>query len=231
MKIKKQSIYGGLFRTCAGVAAFASLISPVSISLAQSSVEKSETSQQARAPESELERARVLVTKPTEPKPQPPETGRIWGSYSTTSSLELGYRFVDTDGSINRYLSEINVRDGLRVLDYSLDMRARPGEGLLFDSLRAEVSNAGGDASQYFSLRADKSRAYKFDAKVRRFNYFRAPDPNFANNFRDYDQRQQISDFNLKLFPQRAAIPRPTVLNGTSSSFWANLAGKQMTID
>lgn len=204
MKIKKQSIHVWLFRTCAGVAAFASLNSPASISFAQSSVEKSETSQQARAPESELERARTLVTKPTEPKPQAPETGRIWGSYSTTSSLELGYRFVDTDGSINRYLSEINVRDGLRVLDYSLDMRARPGEGLLFDSLRAEVSNAGGDASQYFSLRADKSRAYKFDAKVRRFNYFRAPDPNFANNFRDYDQRQQISDFNLKLFPQRA---------------------------
>ena len=204
MKNRQQSIHLWLFRSFTGVAALASLISPASISLAQSSVEKAETSQQAREPESELERARALITKPTEPKPQTPETGRVWGGYSTTSSLELGYRFVDTDGSINRYLSEINVRDGLRVLDYSLDLRARPGEGLLFDFLRAQVSNAGGDPSQYFSLRADKTRAYNFDARVRRFNYFRAPDPNFASNFRDYDQRQQISDFNLKLFPQRA---------------------------
>src|SRR5262245_65095076 len=105
MKNRQQSIHLWLFRSFTGVAALASLISPASISLAQSSVEKSETSQQAREPESELERARALVTKPTEPKPQAPETGRVWGGDSTTSSLELGYRFVDPDGSHNRYLS------------------------------------------------------------------------------------------------------------------------------
>ncbi|MCI0523961.1 MAG: hypothetical protein L0Y75_01750 [Acidobacteria bacterium] len=39
---------------------------------------------------------------------------------------------------------------------------------------------------------------------MRRFNYYRSPGPNFAHNFRNHDMRQQISDFNLRLFPQRA---------------------------
>jgi len=83
-------------------------------------------------------------------------------------------------------------------------MRAQPGAGLLFDFMKASVSNAGGDQSQTFSLRMDKTRAYRFDGHVRRFNYYRSPGPNFALGFRNSDLRQQVSDFNLKLFPQRA---------------------------
>jgi hypothetical protein len=174
------------------------------IAFAQSSVEKSETSQQAREPESELDRARAIVTKPGENKPAKPETGRVWGVYSTTTTFEIGHRFVDTDGSLGRYLSDVNVRDGFRLLEYSTDMRAQPGAGLLFDFLKADVSNAGGDQSQTFSLRMDKTRVYRFDGHVRRFNYYRSPGPNFALGFRNSDLRQQVSDFNLKLFPQRA---------------------------
>src|SRR5262249_48952756 len=159
---------------------------------------------QAREPESELERARAIVAKPGENKPAKPESGRMWGVYSTTTTFEIGHRFVDTDGSRDRYLSDVNVRDGFRLLEYSTDMRAQPGTGLLFDFLKAEVSNAGGDQSQTFSLRMDKTKWYRFDSNVRRFNYYRSPGPNFALGFRDYDLRQQVSDFNLKLLPQRA---------------------------
>lgn len=171
--------------------------------LAQS-VEKADTSQQARATESELERAKAITTKPGENKPAKPETGRTWGLYSTVTTLEIGHRFVDTDGSLDRYLSDVNVRDGFRVLDYSLDMRARPGTGLLFDFLHADVNNAGGDQSQTFSLRMDKTKWYRFDSNVRRFNYYRSPGPNFALGYRNHDLRQQVSDYSLKLFPQRA---------------------------
>ncbi|MDQ3011283.1 MAG: hypothetical protein M3X11_11340, partial [Acidobacteriota bacterium] len=168
------------------------------------SVEKVETSQQTREGDSELERAKAIVGNPKDNKPSKSETGRTWGIYSTTSTLELGYRFVDTKGSVGRYLSDVNVRDGFRVLESSLDMRAQPGTGVLFDFLHADVNNAGGDQSQYFSLRMDKTRWYRFDSNVRRFNYFRSPGPNFALGLRDYDLRQQVSDFNLKLLPQRA---------------------------
>lgn len=168
------------------------------------SVEKAETSRQAREQESELDRARAIVTKPKDNKATKPETGGTWGPYSTTSSLELGYRWVDTDGSERRYLSDVNVRDGFRVLESSLEMRAQPGTGLLFDFLRANVQNAGGDAQQDYSLRMEKARWYRLDSNVRRFNYYRAPDPTLALGLRDYDLRQQVSDVTLKLFPGRA---------------------------
>jgi hypothetical protein len=168
------------------------------------SVEKAETSKQSREQESELDRARAIVTKPKDNKATKPETGGTWGPYSTTSSLELGYRFVDTDGNDRRYLSDVNVRDGFRVLESSLEMRAQPGTGLLFDFLRANVQNAGGDAQQDYSLRMEKARWYRLDSNVRRFNYYRAPDPTLALGWRDYDLRQQVSDVTLKLFPGRA---------------------------
>jgi hypothetical protein len=204
MKKRNQSIIVHLPRTLAGAVAWALLLSFGAITFAQSSVEKGETSQQAREPESELERARAIVTKPGENKPARTETGRMWGVYSTTTTFEIGHRFVDTDGSHDRYLSDGNVRDGFRLLEYSTDMRAQPGAGLLFDFMKTSVSNAGGDQSQTFSLRMDKTRAYRFDGNVRRFNYYRSPGPNFALGFRNSDLRQQVSDFNLKLFPQRA---------------------------
>ncbi|MBK9315462.1 MAG: hypothetical protein IPM55_14655 [Acidobacteria bacterium] len=49
----------------------------------------------------------------------------------------------------------------------------------------------------------DKARAYKFDAKVSRMYYYRFL-PIIALGQHNYDLRRQISEFNLKLFPQRA---------------------------
>jgi len=212
MKPNRHQVILRLSRTCAGVIGAAALRTMAICMLLTSfgalafaqSVEKVETSQQAREADSELERAKAIVGNPKDNKPAKPETGATWGVYSTTSTLELGYRFVDTNGSEGRYLSDVNVRDGFRVLESSIDMRAQPGTGILFDFLHADVNNAGGDQSQYFSLRMDKAKWYRFDGNVRRFNYYRSPGPNFALGFRDYDLRQQVSDFNLKLLPQRA---------------------------
>ncbi|MBO0725881.1 MAG: hypothetical protein J2P52_09800, partial [Blastocatellia bacterium] len=148
MKNRNQSIIEQFARTLAGAVTWALLLLFGASAFAQSSVEKGETSQQAREPESELDRARAIVTKPGENKPEKPETGRVWGVYSTTTTFEIGHRFVDTNGSLGQYLSDVNVRDGFRLLEYSTEMRAQPGAGLLFDFLKADVSNAGGDQSQ-----------------------------------------------------------------------------------
>lgn len=200
MKTQSHSISDRLFHRCAG--ALLLLLLTVG-AFAQSSVEKLENTQQTKKQEDELAIARAAVAKPGE-KPDKPETGRIMGGYSVQSSMELGYRFENTKGNRNSFLSQVNVRDGFRLLEYSLDSRALDGKGMLYDSLRSEVNNAGGDQSQSFSLRMEKARAYRFDSYVRRFNYFRTPGPTFANNWRDHDLRQQVSDYSLKLFPQRA---------------------------
>ncbi|MEP7341388.1 MAG: hypothetical protein ABI977_26900 [Acidobacteriota bacterium] len=115
MKNNHHQIILWLSRTCAGAMA-ALFLAFGSLVFAQS-VEKAETSQQTRESESELERAKAIVKNPKDNKPAKPETGSTWGVYSTTSSLELGYRFVDTNGSTDRYLSDVNVRDGFRCLN------------------------------------------------------------------------------------------------------------------
>ena len=173
---------------------------------AQSSVEKAETTQQVKELAAEHERARVAIEKNgqgTVVKSSSPEAGRQWGIYSTRSSMEIGHRFEDTQGSRERFLSDVNVRGGFRLLDYSLDMRAQPGTGLLFDFMKVDVNNAGGDVAQNMTIRFDKNRVYHFDGQIRRFNYFRTPGQEFALGFRNHDLRQQMSDFRLRVLPQR----------------------------
>jgi hypothetical protein len=168
--------------------------------LAQSSVEKAETSQQVQERVDELQRAQNAVTKGE--KQEQPKTGRMWGDYSVTSALEFGVRTIEVGGSRHKYLSDVNIRDGWRVFEYALDSRSVTGAGPLYDFMHADAAGAGGDPQQTFTFRMDKKRAYKFDASVRRFNYFRYL-PNFSLNSHNIDTRQQISDFNLKLLPQR----------------------------
>lgn len=134
---------------------------------------------------------------------QSSEPGHNASAYAISSSIEVGYHFVDDRGSHDRFRSELNLRDGLRLLDYQFDARAINGRGALFDFLRGDVVNAGGDGSQYYSLRAEKARVYRFDGAVRQFNYYRFL-PSFVNGQHGFDLDQQVSDFNLKLFPQRA---------------------------
>jgi len=114
---------------------------------AQSSVEKIETSQQATQPVDSAGRASDAVLKP-EAKPQSSEPGQYAGAYAFSSSIELGYRFVAERGSRDRFRSDLNLRDGLRLLDYQFDARSINGRGALFDYLRGDVSNAGGDGNQ-----------------------------------------------------------------------------------
>ena len=192
-----------------GVVRWAALLAAVIVTMvgsvqAQQSVEKAETSQQVKELEAEGERAKVAIDKGAIKKPAPPEAGTQWGIYSTRSSMELGYRFENTGGNRERFLSDVNVRDGLRLLDYSLDMRAQPGVGILFDFMKVDVNNAGGDVAQNMSMRLEKNRVYQFDGTVRRFNYFRSLGPEFALGYRNHDLRQQVSDYRLRLLPQRA---------------------------
>src|SRR5919109_594417 len=65
--------------------------------LAQSSVERIETTQEARQPIDSSIRAREAVQKPNETQ-VPSETGRVSGGYSWTSAMEIGHRFVGNRG-------------------------------------------------------------------------------------------------------------------------------------
>lgn len=203
MNISFSTPFVRLLRSCRGVFLLgASLLLSTSLVWAQS-VEKAETSQDAKKQEDELALARAAVAKPGTPR-EKPTVGRMVGSYAVQSSIELGYRFNNVGGNADSFRSQVNVREGFRVLEYSLTSRNLEGRGPLYDALKVDVNNAGGDAAQTYALGIDKARAYRFDANIRRFNYFRTPGPTFVHGWRDTDLRQQLSDYRLKLFPQRA---------------------------
>jgi hypothetical protein len=201
MSIRLKHLSFSIYLSRIGIAALVALTSWASV-YAQSSVEKIETSQQAGQPTDSTALARDAVLKPGQ-KPAPAETGRVIGDYSWSSSIEIGYRFVDTEGSRDKFLSDLYLKDGLRVLDFQMDARSISGRGGLFDFMRADVNNGGGDASQYYYIRMEKARAYSFSGTVRQFNYYRYL-PTFALNQHNLDLDRQVSDFNLKLLPQRA---------------------------
>ena len=206
MNISLNSLLKRLFRPYTGallITTSLTMLMPCIPAILAQSIEKAETSQDAKKQEDELAIARAAVAKPGEKK-EKPDTGHIMGGYAVQSSIELGYRSVGVGGNSDSFRSQVNVRDGFRVLEYSLDSRNLEGTGSLYDSFKINVNNAGGDAAQTYALGVEKSRAYRFDANVRRFNYFRTPGPTFALGWRDFDLRQQVSDYHLKLFPQRA---------------------------
>ena len=167
---------------------------------AQASVEKAETSQQVQERVDELQRATNAVIKGE--KQEKPKTGMMVGDYSVNSSLEFGIRTSRVRGSRDKYLSDLTLKDGWRLFDYSLDSRSVTGAGPLYDFMHVDASGSGGDPQQSYNFRIDKKRAYKFDASVRRLNYLRFL-PTFALNSHNFDTRQQMSNFNLKLLPQR----------------------------
>jgi hypothetical protein len=188
-----------------GMIAFMTLLVMVaadSPTAGQSSVEKIETSQQAKNPIDSSIRAREAVQKPNDTQ-TPAETGRVAGDYSWSSSMEVGYRFVDSGGSRDKFLSDLYLKDGLRLLDFQADARSVSGHGALFDYFRMDVTNGGGDASQYYSTRMEKDRTYRFDASYRVFNFYRFLPP-VALNQHNLNLERRVGDFNLKLFPQRA---------------------------
>src|ERR1051325_2604901 len=81
----------------------------------------------------------------TDAKSPTQDQGQVNGNYTMKSSIEVGYRWVGVGGNADRYRSDLNVRDGLRLFDFSFDARSLDGNGALFDFLRADISNAGGD--------------------------------------------------------------------------------------
>src|SRR5262245_19605151 len=186
-----------------GMTAWVSLLAGCLTVHAQSSVEKMPTTSEAKQPVDSSLRAAEGVQGPNE-EPAPAQNGRVTGDYAWSSVVEAGYRFVDSDGSRNRFLSDLYTRNGLRLLDLHLDARSISGRGGPFDFMRADATNGGSDASQSYYMRLEKARLYRFDGTVREFNFYRYL-PSFALGQHNFNLDQQASDFNLKLFPQRTA--------------------------
>lgn len=149
------------------------------------------------------------------------DTGRKMGGYTVNQTIEFGGRITGTSGNEDVYNTFVNLQNGPRLLDYSLNMRSDVRVGTIFDDLSFTNSGYGGDPLDISRLRMSKNRWYNFNAQFRRdvnfydFNFLANPwnyGPTAANptgatvvgfnhSIHPFNTRRKMGDFNLTLAP------------------------------
>lgn len=147
--------------------------------------------------------------------------GVEYGGYNVRQSVELGYRGTWVDGNTNTYDTFVNLHDGPRLLDYTLNMRSLSRESLLFDDLNFSNFGYGGDPNDVSRLHLEKHKLYDFSAMFRRdqsfwdYNLLANPlnpvpigttNPVFAASSSPHSLNlvRRMGDYDLTLFPQSA---------------------------
>ncbi|HMS44016.1 MAG TPA: hypothetical protein PKE69_27565, partial [Pyrinomonadaceae bacterium] len=133
------------------------------------------------------------------PTPSPSPEAVTIGGFNVTSSFEVGLRGIDVNGNINKYRSDFNYRNGVRLFDSSLLLENKEKSGLI-DSLL--VTTSGGNADPFGFVRVSVERAgfYKFDSTVRQVVYFNNLN-NHARNGHTANTRHNFGDFDLTMYP------------------------------
>jgi hypothetical protein len=95
-------------------------------------------------------------------------------SKNFNGKLMFGYRFVDTNGTVERYKQDINLMDGLRLFNFNLQIKPEGTFQNLFDRIDINMYNLGGDPYETFRIDVQKSGRYKFQYDRRKSTYFYA---------------------------------------------------------
>jgi hypothetical protein len=125
--------------------------------------------------------------------------------YTVTSSIELGVRGIVIDGNADKYRSDLNYTPGFRIFDSSFLMRSRDNDGPVLDTLMVSSFGWGTDPNKYLRVNAEKTKAYRFDANYRRFDYFNQL-YNFALGQHTANTEYRQGDFNLTILPQNEKL-------------------------
>lgn len=99
-------------------------------------------------------------------------TGIDQGNYRIHQTLEFGDRLNEINGNIDTYDTFLNLGSGLRLFDYSFDMRSLNHAGTFFDNLSFSNFGYGGDPNDVSRLRIEKNKWYDFHLLFRRDKNF-----------------------------------------------------------
>jgi hypothetical protein len=94
------------------------------------------------------------------------------GDYNIHQTIEAGYRANFVNGNKDTYDTFENLSSGLRLFDYSFEMRSLDHKGFLFDSLAFNNFGYGGDPNDVTRLRIQKNKIYDFRMLFRRDKNF-----------------------------------------------------------
>ncbi len=129
--------------------------------------------------------------------------GENTGNYNYTNSFEAGYRWSLVGGDLGEYRSDVNYRNGLRLLSSSFSIDSKDGHGHYFDQILLNTQGLGNDPYQFASLRIQKNRLYRYDLNWRSNDYFN-PGLTVAGGLHRMDTVRRVQDHELTLFPQAA---------------------------
>lgn len=138
------------------------------------------------------------------------------GDYNVQQTLEFGYRDSLVGGNIDNYDTFENLGSGIRLFDYTLDMRSLDHNGAFFDNLTFSNFGYGGDPNDASRLRIGKNKLYDFRALFRRDENFwdynllanplnpanSVPTLAITNSPHAMDLVRRMQDYDLTLFPE-----------------------------
>ena len=140
------------------------------------------------------------VVAPT-PEPAGPPEGVDSGDYNITNSFETGYRFAEIGGDLGKYRSDVNYRNGIRLLGSSLSIDSKDGHGLWFDQILLNTQGLGNDPYQSANFRIQKNGLYRYDM-LWRLDEFYNPGLAISAGLHQMDTRRRMQDHDLTLLPQ-----------------------------
>ena len=79
--------------------------------------------------------------------------GKNTGDYNIQQTVEFGYRDSMIGGNLANYSTFENLNSGVRLFDYTVDMRSIDHRGILFDNLSFSNFGYGGDPNIVSRLR------------------------------------------------------------------------------
>ena len=152
--------------------------------------------------------ARAQQPEADKSKTQPPAASGQNGPeapYTVNSSIEFGVRGIVIDGNADKYRSDLNYTPGFRIFDSSFMMKSKDNSGPVLDTLMVSSFGWGKDPNKYLRVNAEKTKAYRFDANYRRFDYFNDL-YNFALGQHTANTEFRQGDFNLTILPQNEKL-------------------------
>jgi hypothetical protein len=139
------------------------------------------------------------VAAPT-PEQVGPARGENTGNYNITQSFEIGYRWSLVGGDLGEYRSDVNYRNGLRLLGSNFTMNSKDGHGHYFDSILLNTIGLGNDPYQAATLRIEKNGFYRYDMLWRLNDYYN-PGLLVAGGTHLMDTIRRMQDHDLTLLP------------------------------
>lgn len=142
--------------------------------------------------------------------------GKNTGDYNIQQTVEFGYRDSMIGGNLANYSTFENLNSGVRLFDYTVDMRSIDHRGILFDNLSFSNFGYGGDPNIVSRLRIGKNKWYDLRVLYRQdkniFNYNLLANPLNPSAFNPatpitssphmLDLTHKMQDYDLTVLPE-----------------------------